>query len=468
MKIINLIVILSLVANLDVTAHGVDKIDLSAVELREQDDPVVRKINRLVKQLYQNRDLKFQFADLVEKQIPQGEAFLRKSHGLIGHVYRTLQRLEAVDSSSQDFIALKETAFSSYNLLRVLLNVTPITSYKEINKQWLDEVAAEVDYYVMMVWRGFNKATHRQKELLSQAQNALNLDTEISLFTKQNCKEEGASVAFSFMPFIVLCDKPDSEGQRSTLYHELGHVVHHDKEIELLIHMGQMSYETLTQSRSFQASLERVKHYMELGKSALDDTTPVGRHVREVLLSYNSFWELPSDDKAYQQALKSMNRERRADLFMLDNLYKHGHVNSIIVDMVRMAMYSAFEIDGRYFDIQIIKENSFFGYYVAYICKALADYSLKSNIVAEGDATHPSSFERTLYIIGFLSDKGIDVNKALREWYSKGKCVVADTSPSHSFTQALLEEVQLKEGARDFRKAYRLWQAEQPELGVQA
>jgi hypothetical protein len=174
------------------------------------------------------------------------------------------------------------------------------------------------------------------------------------------------------------------------VYHELGHVVHRDHAKSLSMDDDVLAFKDELNRPEFKAALEKIKHYTELGKKAFDNTTNVGSRINKILAKRSTFWIEPEDKAEYTKMLYLRGKEQRADLFAIQRLYKQEKLSAIL--------------------------------------QAIRDYVIDRNyVVARGSKdVHPSDFERALYMAGFLVDKGMDINKAFKEWELRGKCIRAE------------------------------------------
>jgi hypothetical protein len=309
----------------------------------------------------------------------------------------------------------KREALYDYNFLRELLHLSPASSVDEIDKTWASEVAEEVNPYGTMDLHGYGVPLSGQKELIDQARKLLDIQEEIAVFSFPSMIG-GASGTIKGKPYIALCRTPDLDGHLYTIYHELGHIVHHDSQNTGLMLAGSKSPQEFLDDPEFKADIDRITRYLELGKKALDTSTDVGKRIHAILAQHATLWNPPADPQKYKEMLVERGQEERADLFALDKLFEQKNIGPLLT--------------------------------------TIDEWSSSNYIVAEGaQDPHPSSIERALYIAGFLVDKGIDVNAALREWEHEGMCI-----PSGEFefiTDTSLEGK--SQGAQDFLKVYKAW-----------
>ena len=319
----------------------------------------------------------------------------------------------------------------AYNSLRELLGVAPVQSISKADRQWLEQVEEEADPYEYMEKEKYDVPTIRQTQLLNQAKKLLKLEDDIHIFSFYQYDYEGE--AASIKPgkgSIAICRLPDLDEQLGILYHEIGHIVHKDDENTDAVEakrktskevIGEPCFKNSTKIENcFEKDLEKIKHYLDLGKKAFDNSTPVGRRVNEVLSQYTSFWTPPEDEAERDEMIYFRGTEQRADLYEAEKLFKLNKMSAILQEIAKFLLNS-------------------------------------DPIIAQPTEKHPSDFERGLYMAGFLVDKGIDINEAFKQWYRTGKCqyMPPDT------LEALFSMPPKSQGARDFIKAYQAWQKEQ-------
>jgi hypothetical protein len=204
----------------------------------------------------------------------------------------------------------------------------------------------------------------------------------------------------------------------ATVYHELGHITNKDSQNDQQITMGNKTYPILLNEPEFKADSQRLQKYLKLGKTAFDNSTSIGRHINKIIRTHTTFWNPPIEHKEYEKMNAWREEEKRADLFMMDKLFKQGEINAIL---------SA--LDLPFIDESFINSPGY--------------------IVSSPGTRHPSPIERGIYTAGFLKAHGIDVNKALKEREITGQCKPAENG-------AAAQLMELTQGAQDFQKAYNL------------
>jgi hypothetical protein len=275
-----------------------------------------------------------------------------------------------------------------YNLLRELLGMPHISSVQEVDKSWLEKVRDEVDI-AALVEAGHVKLTPAQKKFIEDEIARLQLTVPLVLVshTEEQMGQEGY---IGTRRYLSVCKDPDLDTRLYILYHELGHIYQSDPAAE--------------EHRA--SDIKDIQHYLELGWQiipALQETT-VGKHLyslldydnpngkaKKLLELFHSLWFPTADDVKRKEMIAKRAEERRADLYMLQQLYKQGRMSSILTFIWDYGM---------------------------------SDLSFRNKpwVIAWGDMSHPSDVERALYALGFLVAQGIDVPKVLYDWQTKGIC----------------------------------------------
>lgn len=294
-----------------------------------------------------------------------------------------------------------------YNFLRKLLHKPPIDSVSDINTAWLSQVEEES----LAQTAGFERPTYAQLTLLRQAQKIIGMKKNIAAASVT--KSESGHAGYRH---VAICKDPDLDRTLGLIYHELGHIMHNDAYFGEQVSQQKISAQKIMERPEFKTDTRQITQYLNLGKKALDSSTSLGKYLRKILRKQTTFWNPPADQETYTQSLYQMNSEQRADLFELRELFKQNRIDTILS-----------EID--YF--------------------ALREPTSEQHIVASEDATHPSDVERALYMIGFLVEKGIDVNGAIRQYESEGICISREDLYKEETPPAK------KPGARAFQKAYK-------------
>jgi hypothetical protein len=350
---------------------------------------------------------------LQKEQWEKGKAtFLAKIKDLL---FDLDSNLTSVDQNPQDiFYHMK--ALYSYNFLRELLAKASAPSLSQLDHQWVEEVKERIDPYVIMERYEAQEATAAQNLLVNEAQRILGLKKKIIAFSYPYA---GKSIGRTETSYVFLCETPDLDAQLGALYHELGHIVHNDTFNSAQARSGETTYDKLLADKDFVADSDRIDRYTTIGKKAFTDETRIGKHINEILKTHKTFWIEPAADKL-KEILFNRGKEKRADLYELDSLFNQKQISPILQEIV--------------------------------------SYGESDYIVAQSDEdVHPSHIERALYFAGYLVDKGVDINKSLKDWYTTGKCKLAGGLPSLDFVQSLFPGAGSTQGARDVEKAYTLW-----------
>ncbi len=283
------------------------------------------------------------------------------------------------------FLAGKYLVVHDYNILRQLSKKPKASSVADIDYLWLDSIEEGIMHRKF----DYMPPSEAIKSLIQEAAKIVKMERKIVPFMESDDVGGSSTLTPTGKPAIALCNNPNLDVLLSTVYHELGHVVNGDNAIRSDLKSGKKSYEEVLKEMESQPELKKIKHYTELGKTALNASTDIGKQVQEVLSHATTFWIPPKDQNEYKKTLYYLESERRADLYSLEKLYEQKHLSSIIA-----------KIDEW---LGLTKYGSPF-------------------VVIEGAETHPSHFERVLYMIGFLADKGLDVNKLIRDWETEGIC----------------------------------------------
>ena len=310
-----------------------------------------------------------------------------------------------------------------YNFIRELLNRTKAKSFSEIDQKWFSQVKKEIIPLLYAEEKKYSAPTLAQAELRDQAQKLIKIEDEILAFSYAGAGASGWVNPGIYS--VALCKTPDINIQLGVLYHELGHIVHKDMENRADINIGVKTHEEFLNDPSFKADIDRITKYLQLGKKAFDKSTPVGKHIVDILSRYPElhFWTQPRKKTLRNKISYLRGNEQRADLFEIEQLLANHQLDAIL--------------------------------------QGIADYAFGSSdipvIAHPWEDHHPSDFERALYRAGFLVDKGIDINKVFQRWYATGTC-----KPMPPDTLDVLFSMPAKsQGARDLTSAYKLWQAEQ-------
>lgn len=302
-----------------------------------------------------------------------------------------------------------------YTLLRELLcPEEPIQHFSCIDHEWLKQVQEAVRLYQFLEQENYQLPSRHHVQLLKEAQERTGIKADICLAL---CPNQGSWTYVDAQDetknYIALCQASDVDLQMCFIYHELAHVAYKDSIHKVQIESGDKKPQDFLNELLFKEDLASVKKYRALGKKAFDDTTDLGKKVKDRLARSVFFWSPPIERGEYENMVYFKGVEQRADLFACRKLLEHGKLSAIL----------------------------------RYIVHLLAsDY-----VIAEGsNDTHPSDFDRALYCAGFLVENGVDINKALQELTIKEPVL-----PDSMYVPC---DRPLTPGARDFLRAYQEWQ----------
>ena len=301
-------------------------------------------------------------------------------------------------------------ALADYNALRDYYNLSHATSFNTIDMLW---IIATFGKDLVKHKATYLEPTKAQELLLQEAKNIIRLKNNIVLITGSSAT---GRTNISSIPYLALCAELDLDMKLFALYHELGHIVHNDINLTDITDPRKriIPWQDKRNDPAFIADIQRVKKYFQLGKYALNLSTSIGNniyeHFKEINLhksNYRFTIEYPEkqywidqgivDTNKLDEIIYSRNIERRADLFAIEQLFALKQINAILSGIEHF-------VDKNMDDI------------------------LKQNTIEwlQEQTEHPLDLERALYMIGFLVDKGIDVNKAFQEWESHGICLNAE------------------------------------------
>ncbi len=343
-------------------------------------------------------------------------------------VVELLSNLKDVESTSYYNFYKKYYALKAYNSLRELLKRPTALSLSDIDKTWIQEVtdeafpvyeserlkekqkhSIELGYHTSTGY-GASYPSPSQIALIEEARRISGIEhSVIPLSTKGKGGWAGIGV-------VALCSSPDLDDRLYTVYHELGHIA--KNHVEILHYAENNNYYTFyLENPVFKQIPETVNHYIGLATRAIDSSSEIGRRINQILAKGEPFWNPPDDPQKFQKKLLSIIIEQQADLFALKKLWEKNHLNTILW------MINQFSVPG----------------------------------IANEDAVHPSGLKIALYTAGFLIANGIDINKALRDWDTRGQCL-----PTGAIERTANFFIPAKtRGALDFLKVYSAWQDRQ-------
>jgi hypothetical protein len=248
--------------------------------------------------------------------------------------------------------------------------------------------SSEAEERVLIDEFGLLPVTSQHKKFVAYAQTLMGVNEEILVLKNQHQFDAQVGSAPSGKTYIGLCGTNDVEYNSFIVYHELAHLFHNDTLMKNQVSTGEKLSSYFLELPDFKADLDAIERYKELGKTAFDTTSLIGKRIHKVLQEYDNFWIAPEDEETYTDMLFLRGTESRADLLACKKLLEQKNIDPLlrIIDL-----YS--------------KQTGYWG------------------IQAIGDTyPHPSAFERALYIAGFLVDHGIDINEAFKKWNAEGEC----------------------------------------------
>ena len=315
--------------------------------------------------------------------------------------------------SEPDLASNPNRALFPYNFLRELLSLPLAQSLDEIDTLWLSQILPEVEFFAMVEQYDWQPPTEAQKELVLEGARLLKLKGVVA--AGYSHERGGQSTAVGPTGYVALCQTPDVDTRLFTLYHELGHIAHHDAEASDSITSGEQDPAELIKAPNFKADLDNIKKYFATGLSSIPSlsNTKAGKELakalsnteaQEALKQYGTLWIPPEDPQLKNFMMWGRGSEQRADLFSLRTLLKLKNISSVLTTIEHYALH---------------KGN-------------------KSYLVTQGTADlHPSHVERAIYMIGFLADR-YDVRRELDEWEKHGVCLSGEQATSYAklFTPA--------------------------------
>lgn len=303
-------------------------------------------------------------------------------------------RLEHLEKNPKDATA-QWRVFYNYNLLRELLGFSKATSFKGIDKAWIDKIYEERAPFLLMRTHEWTLPTLDQRALIKEAQEIIGLREHIIVASIPSVEPEAYSGSRSTgrTPYLALCSTPDLDIALFIIYHELGHLVRKDGMHDFDLEEGRKTYEYFLNEPMFQSDLKKIEHCLELGKEAFSnkeraEKTAIGKILYTALESKIPFWIPPKSKKAYIKSLYLRGTEQRADLFACQKLFEKKEIGPLL----------------------------------AFIDHEVKDIHAPNYFVIQGETKYPSHIERALYLSGFLIDKGIDIFAELTKWEKKGMC----------------------------------------------
>lgn len=327
-------------------------------------------------------------------------------------------QINDVNNPADQLLELVRTdSLYSYNFLRELAGRSIALNAHEIDYTWLREAAVSLYSEIIMKKWGYVPATNAQFHLIQEARGLLGIKEPIWPY---GTDEGGSAFKLFGMTGLALGENSDLDSNRATIFHEFGHIVHNDHGLLSEVQSHEELVRRFSQFPSdskFNAEVKRVDDHLEVGSHVFDGTTQVGRLVLNTLARNMTYWK--KDPKFYERCLRQRGMEKRADLFAFEWLFQLNFLNPILST-----------IDG---------------------------YVRSGDVTTVGvRCSHPSNFERALYLSGLLQKKiahnGTDINALFKEFEDKGSC--SDLNQLHKI-ENLTRLPSPKEGAVDLRLALR-------------
>lgn len=328
----------------------------------------------------------------------------------------------------------------AYNFLREITEKKPIKTTDEFDETWLQKIYNQLDALTTKEeFTNQKRITLADPEpwqtaLIKEARKATNITTDQIIYSAKFPYDSKEDVSFyvdqisgTTSTIFMIAHTHKLDELLFHIYHELGHVKHHDADPVKILNKQYPAFEeeyyqatnTIENfSKDFPITnthLELVKSYVACAKNTLDASTNTGKKILESIAELASFWNAPKDNESYIKTAIGRAIESRADLFACEHLLEQNKLDPIL-----------------------------------YIIRS---WGTSDKRVSDTDI-HPSLVERALYMAGFLLSKGIDINKALHDFKQNWQPKDARQLYNSTNTQTSIEE----DG--DLIKAYK--QQEQP------
>lgn len=309
---------------------------------------------------------------------PQQDAKLIRI--LADNLYHPSRERSTSVSASKDFLSTRqqEKVLFTYNFLRESHAQPLAHSFSAMDLTWIKGREAET----IRELYNLETATEAEKELVKKAQDYAGFTGPLIIFKNKIKFDAQAGVTSFGEPWIALCGTKDLNYTLFIVYHELAHLVHDDTALKSELTNGVTSSREMLARPLFKNHLRDLNRFVNLGKKAFDTTTAVGITVNDVLKEHSSFWIEPLNKDTYNEMLVLRATEQRADLFACQMLYKQNNLDPLL------RVISLYAKQTGYWSVQSIGD----------------------------EYPHPSAFERALYIAGFLSDKGVNLNEAFKKF----------------------------------------------------
>lgn len=317
------------------------------------------------------------------------------------HLVKLIERYKEKSEQNMLHVDEKRNMLFAYNFLRELLHVDEANSLDEIDELWLGHIKETVEEILLL--EKTYLPTHAMQSLVNQARKVARYEDDVIALSSKD-EFGGSSHKIGNKYFIEVCQTPDLDKRLFVVYHELAHLMHNDQERNKLVWFDKIEPSVFLNEPSFKTDLEKIHRYKKIGKNVLNNNSVVGRRLKEALQNKTTLWIKPKDAAVRTKWMYFRGKEQRADLFAMKTLLEQGYLSSLLTMI-------------EYWGNPVSPEE----YYV----------------VAQFDFDeHPSNVERALYFIGFLADRGFDVNKALVQWEIEGVCVSAEKNKHYNMVNS--------------------------------
>ncbi|HVW99512.1 MAG TPA: ImmA/IrrE family metallo-endopeptidase [Candidatus Babeliaceae bacterium] len=299
----------------------------------------------------------------------------------VSDIVKKVELLGKIEELSQESAPEKilERHFA-YCLLREHYHL-PESQDDPIDFQWLSNIKQELDSFLAieelnsMGWP-IELPEQEHQFLLENITETLGLNITVVPFTT-------STLGFAYItPLLdrnlIAISNCNDEGMRFfSLYHELSHILNNDIKTKQSLWNNEISAESLAISKDIIDIETKTEYYLQLGIKALELSTPgLALRLKEIVRNHNSYWQPPLEQERYHKTLYLRATEKRADLFAIESL---------------------------------LKEHKYFA-----LKSAITKFANTEQIIEYYDThNHVSGIERTLYILGYISDQDLDINNFL-------------------------------------------------------
>ena len=236
------------------------------------------------------------------------------------------------------------TVWAAYNILREFLGLSVASSPQNIDRTWFHKMKREAITSLLIEIKGLELPTKTQKQLIEQVSRSLNLEKEVIALSDPESIGGiiGGQSGFAgtHYYYIAPCKTPDLDFLSYIVNHEFAHIVYGDHETQLLLNTNQIQFANLIKQQEFEADLESVERYFNLGLKALPSlkNTSLGKNLAALLAQpeslkalkdYQTLWIPPQNPEEKEKMIYLRGKEQRADLFALKQLFRSDDLNPI-------------------------------------------------------------------------------------------------------------------------------------------